>query len=86
VQQHSLSSRVGAVATECGADGKPAARSIGRWWRWLQERGALFAFHLRARFPELGRASEFCAFWRQVFVSLGLPRAMAWLDPEMSVP
>ena len=86
VQQHCLSSRVGAVAAGCGADGQPAVRSIDRWWRWLRERGVLLAFHLRARFPELGRAGEFCAFWRQVFMSLGLPRAMAWLDQEMSVP
>jgi hypothetical protein len=53
---------------------------------WLQDRGQVFAFHLRARFPELGRASEFGAFWRQVFATLGLPRAMAWLDQEISVP
>jgi hypothetical protein len=25
-------------------------------------------------------------FWHQVFNSLGLPRAMFWLDQEMSVP
>ena len=86
VQQHCLSSRVGAVAAGCPSAPHPAVRSIDRWWRWLRERGVLLAFHLRARFPELGRAGEFCAFWRQVFMSLGLPRAMAWLDQEMSVP
>ena len=86
VQQQSLSPRVGAAPAECGDDGQPAVRSIDRWWRWLRDRGPLFAFHLRARFPELGRASEFCDFWRQVFATLGLPRAMAWLDREMSVP
>ena len=86
VQQQSLWPRVGAAPAECGDDGQPAVRSIGRWWRWLRDRGPLFACHLRARFPELGRASEFCDFWRQVFSSLGLPRAMAWLDQEISVP
>jgi hypothetical protein len=86
VQQHFLSSRVGAAPAGCGDDGQPAARSIGRWWRWLGDRGPIFAFHLRARFPELGRASEFGAFWRLVFATLGLPRAMAWLDREISVP
>ena len=86
VQQEVLSHRVGAAPAGSGEHGQPAARSIGRWWRWLRDRGALFAFHLRVRFPELGRASEFCDFWRQVFSSLGLPRAMAWLDQEISVP
>lgn len=86
VQQQSLSPRVGATPAECGDDGQPAVRSIDRWWRWLRDRGALFAFHLRARFPELGRARECCGFWRQVFSWLGLPRAMAWLDQEISVP
>lgn len=87
VQQHSLSDRLNGTPAECGADdGAPAARSVSRWWWWLQDRGQVFAFHLRARFPELGRASEFGAFWRQVFATLGLPRAMAWLDQEISVP
>ena len=87
VQQHSLSDRLNGTPAECGADdGAPAARSVSRWWWWLQDRGQVFAFHLRARFPELGRASEFGAFWRLVFATLGLPRAMAWLDREISVP
>jgi hypothetical protein len=87
VQQHSLSDRLNGTPAECGADdGAPAARSVSRWWWWLQDRGQVFAFHLRARFPELGRASEFGAFWRQVFATLGLPRAMTWLDQEISVP
>ena len=86
VQEQFLSPRVGATPAGCGDDGQPTARSIGRWWRWLRDRGALFALHLRARFPELGRTSEFCGFWRQVFSSLGLARAMAWLDQEISVP
>jgi hypothetical protein len=87
VQQRSLSDRLDGAPAGCGTDdGQPAVRSIDRWWRWLRDRGPLFAFHLRARFPELGRASEFPDFWRQVFSSLGLPRAMAWLDREISVP
>lgn len=87
VQQRSLSDRLDGTSAECGADdGAPAARSVSRWWCWLQDRGQVFAFHLRARFPELGRASEFGAFWRLVFATLGLPRAMAWLDREISVP
>lgn len=87
VQQHSLSDRLNGTPAECGADdGAPAARRVSRWWCWLQDRGQVFAFHLSARFPERGRASEFGAFWRLVFATLGLPRAMAWLDQEVSVP
>jgi len=86
VQEQFLSRRVGAAPAECGNAGQPAGRSIDRWWRWLRDRGALFAFHLRARFPESGRAGDFCDFRRQVFSSLGLPPAMAWLDQEISVP
>ncbi len=71
---------------ECRQDAGPAVRTVARWWAWLQKRTATFRFCLQARFPELGRASEFGAFWRQVFATLGLPRAMAWLDREISVP
>jgi hypothetical protein len=49
-------------------------------------RSELFEFHLRARFAELGRAAGFGAFWRRVFATLGLARAMAILDHEISVP
>lgn len=64
----------------------PAPRTIGRWWRWLQERGQIFRFYLTSRFAELGRMADDAAFWCRVFETIGLPRAMAWLDQEMSVP
>jgi len=87
VQQNALSARLdGRPVGGGGDDGQPAVRSTGRWWAWLQARGPIFAFSLRCRFRELGRASDFTGFWRQVFATLGLPRAMAWLDREMSVP
>jgi hypothetical protein len=87
VQQNSLSARLDGLPVGGGGDdGQPAVRSTARWWAWLQARGQIFAFSLRCRFRELGRASDFTGFWRQVFATLGLPRAMAWLDREMSVP
>ncbi len=64
----------------------PARRTLGRWWRWLQERSAQFRFTLTSRFPELGRAGDDAMFWHGVMDSLGLSCAMAWLDREMSVP
>ena len=70
----------------CARDGGPDRRTLGRWRDWLQARGQDFEFALRSRFPELGRAAGFAAFWRRVLESLGLERAMAQLDQEMIVP
>jgi len=70
----------------CARGGGPVRRTIDRWWTWLQARGQEFEFALRARQPELGRATGFVGFWRQVLDSIGLADAMAQLDQEMSVP
>lgn len=70
----------------CGGAETPERRTIGRWRAWLQEQGQTFEFHLRGRLPELGRASGFVDFWRQVLNSMGLAAAMAQLDQEMIVP
>jgi hypothetical protein len=64
----------------------PAPRTLGRWWHWLEERSAQFRFALTSRFPELGRAGDDATLWLGVLDSLGLARAMAWLDQEISVP
>lgn len=76
----------GASRHACAGAEVPNRRTIGRWWRWLQERGQTFEFHLRSRVPELGRAAGFGSFWRQGFQSMGLAAAMARLDQEMIVP
>lgn len=63
------------------------ARSTVRRWRdWLQARSDSFTFFLRSRLPELGRFSEFGAFWQQVISSMSLAQAMAWLDHDLIVP
>jgi len=54
VQQQSLSSRVGATPARCGDEGQLAARSIGRWWRWLRDRGSFFAFSSTGTFSRIG--------------------------------
>jgi hypothetical protein len=87
VQQEALKPRLKGCSAGHRADyGGPDERTVDRWWQWLKARSDLFEFHLRARFAELGRAAGFDAFWRQVFASLGLARAMAILDHELSVP
>jgi hypothetical protein len=42
---------------------------------------------LKARFPELGRAVDFCGFWQGCWQMMSLSQAMAWLDRErVAVP
>ncbi len=64
----------------------PAHRTEQRWWHWLQTRTTEFRFALSSRFPELGRTEDSASFWRLLFDTLGLSRAMAWCDQEMNVP
>lgn len=63
-----------------------ARRTVQRWGAWLARREADFAFFLRSRFAELGRADDGAAFWRLVLERMSLSRAMAWLDMELVVP
>ena len=58
----------------------PSRRSIGRWWQWLKGRFDEHALHLRSRFPELGRAVDWKAFWSRCFECMNLCEAMGWLD------
>lgn len=64
----------------------PARRTIGRWGCWLQECGQLFRFHLSSRFAELGRLAEESDYWCHVIETLGLGRAMAFVNRETRVP
>jgi hypothetical protein len=61
----------------------PARRTIGRWWRWLQECGPVFRFHLSSRFAEWGRLGEELDYWCHVIGTMGLSRAMAFVNREM---
>ncbi|CAM3658395.1 DUF6431 domain-containing protein [Roseateles saccharophilus] len=61
-------------------------RTVRRWRDWLHARDAQFAFVLRGRWPELGRVSEFDAFWRNVIDELSLQQAAVWLDRDLVVP
>jgi transposase-like protein len=62
-------------------------RTVRRWWEWLESCTETFSFHLRSRFPELGRAGDaWQAFWQACLNLMPLSEAMAWLDYELSVP
>jgi hypothetical protein len=64
----------------------PTRRTIGRWWNWLRECGPVFRFHLNSRFAELGRHAEDTDYWCHVFETMGLSRAMAFVNQETRVP
>jgi transposase-like protein len=57
-------------------------RTLGRWWAWLQAHFTQHAFHLRSRFPELGRHTSLRAFWSACFRRWSLAAAMALLDQD----
>lgn len=59
---------------------QPCRHTLRRWWQWLAARSGDFGFHLRSRFPELGRASDGHLFWRACLARMPLSDAMAWLD------
>jgi transposase-like protein len=62
-------------------------RTVRRWWEWLESCTETFSFHLRSRFPELGRAGDdWQAFWQACLNLMPLSEAMAWLDYDISVP
>ena len=58
----------------------PSRRTVGRWWQWLEARFDAHALHLRSRFPELGWAVDWKAFWSRCFERMSLGEAMGWLD------
>jgi hypothetical protein len=64
----------------------PARRTIARWWGWLQECGPVFRFHLSSRYAELGRLGEELDYWCHVIETMGLSRAMAFVNRETRVP
>jgi transposase-like protein len=76
----------GCSVRQCAASTGRPRRTVQRWGAWLVERDGVFAFFLRSRFAELGRADDFAAFWLGVLQMMSLSRAMAWLDLELDVP
>ena len=64
----------------------PTRRTIQRWWNWLRECGPVFRFHLSSRFAEVGRVGGECDYWCHVIETMGLSRAMAFVNQETRVP
>lgn len=59
------------------------ARQTGRrWWTWLKAQSDLFAFHLKDRFPDLGRTADLPGFWLCGLSDHPLSSMMAFLDQE----
>lgn len=87
VQQAVLVMLLGGMSLHgCARGSGRDRRTVRRWRDWLRERGELFAFVLRSRWPELGRAADFESFWRNVIDELSLQQAAVWLDRELVVP
>jgi hypothetical protein len=87
VQAVCLLAVMGRVQPEGGASGpSPTRRTSGRWGHWLQRCGAVFRFHLNSRFAEWGRLGEELDYWSHVVATMGLSRAMAFVNQEMRVP
>ncbi|MCU0922899.1 MAG: DUF6431 domain-containing protein, partial [Burkholderiaceae bacterium] len=64
---------------------KVGRHTARRWRDWLAARGELFAFFLRRRFPDWGRAGDTAAFWRVSLGERSLAELMAWLDRDLVV-
>jgi len=61
--------------------------TISRWWRRLEAQYGAHGFHLRNRFPRLGRHASLADFWSTCFQQISLADAMAWLDRDgVSIP
>ena len=65
----------------------PSRHTISRWWRRLEAQYGAHGFHLRNRFPWLGRHVSLADFWSACFRQMSLADAMAWLDRDgVTVP
>ncbi len=83
LQQLVLSLMLFGLSLRCAAAVTGLSRhTVRRWWAWLRERTQDFAFHLRSRFPELGRTEGVATFWRACLSLMPLDKAMAWLDRD----
>jgi len=58
----------------------PNRRTIRRWWQGLMAQFNAHSLPLRSRFPQLGRAVDWKAFWSRCFDQMSLGKAMGWLD------
>jgi hypothetical protein len=57
-------------------------KTIKRWWRHFHDSFPLHSFHLRLRFPCLGRHAGFADFWNTLLSLRPLSSAMCLLHHE----
>lgn len=72
----------GVSLRECARTCGRARSTVRRWWQWLQGNHERFAFHLRNRWPEWGRAAQWQEFWQRALAQEPLRELMAWLDQQ----
>ncbi|MGE0047795.1 MAG: hypothetical protein AB7T01_02525 [Acidithiobacillus sp.] len=58
----------------------PSRDTCRRWLRWLQNRHAVWQFHLCTNHPDWGRTPEWPQFWSRVLEEHPLSELAAWLD------
>lgn len=68
--------------THASNGSRACRKTIKRWWRRLHDCHHIHSFHLRLRFPCLGRHAEFTGFWRTLLGLRPLSQAMYLLHQE----
>ena len=61
---------------------QPARQTLSRWLQWLKGAFAVHTFHLRSRYPQLGRYTSLASFWLARFTRQSLAEAMTQLDGD----
>ena len=70
----------GGSFTQAARESDPGRRTTSRWWHRLQACFNQHCFHLRSRFPRLGRYHSLPSFWLACFAERSLAEVMAVLD------
>ena len=61
---------------------QPVRQTLSRWLQWLKGAFVVHAFHLRSRYPQLGRHTSPASFWLAHFKRRSLAKAMSQLDGD----
>jgi len=68
--------------THASNGSRASRKTIKRWWRRFHDSFLTHSFHLRLRFPCLGRRQQFAEFWRILLGLHPLSSAMCLLHHE----
>lgn len=73
--------------THASNGSRACRKTIKRWWRRFQDCFQVYSFHLRLRFPCLGRYAGFTDFWNTLLGLRPLSSAMCLLHhEEVAIP